>query len=171
MGFAAANPSYNSRHKSASLIVERLRSGTSCALSSADIRRRPKLSTFDSRSQSANPSTTAFGLPRRVMIDGLPRIAWATIADKFALASFNSILRMAVQKRGITLHRYEESGRVRFRTAFSHQQQSELGLHRCAGGPLSTACRLAVGSWLVACFQLLRSARRRHQPSVAALST
>ena len=59
------------RHRPVSRIAARLRSGTSPGSSGADIRCRPKEGTRDNRCQSAKPRTTAFGLPRRVITDGL----------------------------------------------------------------------------------------------------
>ena len=63
------------RHRPASRIGPRLRFGTSSGPSGAAISSRPKDGTRDSRSQSAKPSTTASGLPCRVMSEGLPRVA------------------------------------------------------------------------------------------------
>jgi len=62
-------------HSPASRIGLALRSGKSPAASGAAMRRRPNEGTCDNRSQSAKPSTTASGLPCRVMTDGLPRVA------------------------------------------------------------------------------------------------
>jgi hypothetical protein len=73
---------------------ERSRSGASPGASGADISSRPKEGTFDRRRQSSNPITTAWGLPWRVMIEGSPRTASSTTADRAALASRSWISRM-----------------------------------------------------------------------------
>src|SRR5215471_3401172 len=83
----------------------RLRLGKSPGSRGADIKRRPKDGTLDSRSQSAKPSTTACGWPCSVAREGLPRAASFTIAEWLALASFKLTLRVPSRLRDELLHR------------------------------------------------------------------